>query len=178
MTSFRGAFLPHLSLRPNRRAVPVVENFVLGIFYVFYGRRLDCVLYEYIFAELHHPGFGCAGVRNVFGSAQARMNLCATAGATGLTLISSLISRRGDSKVSNEIKIFFRFCPYQHFRIFLFLFSLLLVFSSVLISSLLLTRWKLVLFHFDSSASSFHRKSSVCAAVVSRELLSKKKIIY
>ena len=91
------------------------------------------------------------------------------------SLISSLISRRGDSKVSNEIKILFRFCPYQHFRIFLFLFSLLLVFSSVLISSFLLTRWKLVLFHFDSSASSFHRKSSVRAAVVSRELLSKKK---
>ena len=79
------------------------------------------------------------------------------------------------SKVSNEIKIFFRFCPYQRFRIFLFLFSLLLVFSYVLISSLLLTRWKLLLFHFDSSASSFHRKSSVCAAVVSQELLSKKK---
>ena len=103
------------------------------------------------------------------------MNLCATANATGLTLISSLISRRGDSKVSNEIKIIFRFCPYQRFRIFLFLFSLLLVFSYVVISSLLLTRWKLLLFHFDSSASSFHRKSSVCAAVVSRELLSKKK---
>ena len=73
------------------------------------------------------------------------------------------------------ISYFFRFCPYQRFRIFLFLFSLLLVFSYVLISSLLLTRWKLVLIHFDSSASSFHRKSSVCAAVVSRELLSKKK---
>ena len=81
-------------------------------------KELDYVLYEYIFAELHHPGFGCAGVRNVFGSAQARMNLCATANATGLTLISWLISRRGDSKVSNEIKIFFVFV-----RISVFVFS-------------------------------------------------------